>query len=199
VWRSLSNRIIPKVESFLMKEKVDKHGSKNKSLRSSVVLALMKLYQKLPTSIFESKLPKLITCVCNALKNKDSNDRESASDTLSKMAVSLDMKYLPLILSELSISLSEGYKLHVRSATLHLILVSISKVDHQRTAESTEGIATLSLFDRCVPAMLDLIHQGKSVLSYYFTKAFPFFCLTLSAINVRHFRKGERNQGPSRT
>ncbi|KAL3817639.1 hypothetical protein ACHAXA_011727 [Cyclostephanos tholiformis] len=159
VWRSLSNRIIPKVESFLMKEKVDKHGSKNKSLRSSVVLALMKLYQKLPTSIFESKLPKLITCVCNALKNKDSNDRESASDTLSKMAVSLDMKYLPLILSELSISLSEGYKLHVRSATLHLILVSISKVDHQRTAESTEGIATLSLFDRCVPAMLDLIHQ----------------------------------------
>jgi U3 small nucleolar RNA-associated protein 20 len=109
VWRSLSNRIIPKVESFLMKEKVDKHGSKNKSLRSSVVLALMKLYQKLPTSIFESKLPKLITCVCNALKNKDSNDRESASDTLSKMAVSLDMKYLPLILSELSISLSEGY------------------------------------------------------------------------------------------
>ena len=163
VWSSLNNRIIPKVESFLIREKVDKHGSKNKSLRSSVVLALMKLFQKLPVSIFESKLPKLITCVCNALKNKDSNERDTARDTLSKMAVSLDTKYLPLILSELSVSLSEGYKLHVRSATLHSILVAISKVQ-QETDESTEGVITLSLFDRCVPAMLDLIHQGESVL-----------------------------------
>jgi U3 small nucleolar RNA-associated protein 20 len=163
VWRSLNNRIIPKVESFLIREKVDKHGSKNKSLRSSVVLALMKLFQKLPVSIFESKLPKLITCVCNALKNKDSNERDTARDTLSKMAVSLDTKYLPLILSELSVSLSEGYKLHVRSATLHSILVAISKVQ-QEADESTEGVITLSFFDRCVPAMLDLIHQGESVV-----------------------------------
>jgi len=162
VWRSLNNRIIPKVESFLIKEKVDKHGSKNKSLRSSVLLALMKLFQKLPIVTFESKLPKLITCVCNTLKNKDSNERDTARDTLSKMAVSLDMKYLPLILSELSISLHEGYKLHVRSATLHSILVALSKLDRQASVESTDGFVTLSLFDRCVPAMLDLIHQGKS-------------------------------------
>jgi hypothetical protein len=78
------------------------------------------------------------------------------------MAVSLDMKYLPLILSELSISLHEGYKLHVRSATLHSILVAISKLDRQASVDSTDGFVTLSLFDRCVPAMLDLIHQGKS-------------------------------------
>lgn len=162
VWRSLNNRIIPKVESFLIKEKVDKHGSKNKSLRSSVLLALMKLFQKLPIVTFESKLPKLITCVCNTLKNKDSNERDTARDTLSKMAVSLDMKYLPLILSELSISLHEGYKLHVRSATLHSILVALSKLDQQASVDSTDGFVTLSLFDRCVPAMLDLIHQGKS-------------------------------------
>ena len=48
MWRSLKNRIIPKVEEFLIKEKVDKHGTKNKSLRSSVALALMKLFQKFP-------------------------------------------------------------------------------------------------------------------------------------------------------
>lgn len=165
VWRSLNNRIIPKVESFLIREKADKHGSKKKSLRSSIVLALMKLFQKLPTDIFELKLPKLVTCVCNALKNKDSNERDTARDTLSKMAVSLDMKYLPLILTELSVSLSEGYKLHVRSATLHSILVAISKA-YQQTVESSDGIATLSLFDRCVPAMLDLIHQGESFHFY---------------------------------
>ena len=162
VWRTLRNRIIPKVESFMVKEKVDKHGSKSKSIRPSVVLALMKLLQKLPVHIFESDLPKLITVVCNALKNKESNERDAARETLSKMAVGLDMKYLPLILSELSVSLSEGYKLHVRSATLHTLLVAVSKVN--QPTELTDDNSNLSFFDRCVPAMLDLIHQGTSVI-----------------------------------
>jgi U3 small nucleolar RNA-associated protein 20 len=144
----------------MVKEKVDKHGSKNKSIRSSVVLALMKLFQKLPIHIFESDLPKLVTVVCNALKNKDSNERDIARETLSKMVVGLDMKYLPLILSELSVSLSEGYKLHVRSATLHSLLVAITKASQPN--ESNDDKSSLSFFDRCVPAMLDLIHQGKS-------------------------------------
>lgn len=158
MWRTLSNRIIPKVESFLVKEKVDKHGSKVKSIRSSVVLALMKLFQKFPIDAFESKLPKLITVVCNALKNKESNTRDIARDTLSKMVVGVDMKYLPLVLTELSVSLSEGYKLHVRSATLHSILVAISKVYKQPTIDFDSEAVSLP-FDRCVPAMLDLIHQ----------------------------------------
>ncbi|KAL7543114.1 hypothetical protein ACHAXR_013072, partial [Thalassiosira sp. AJA248-18] len=158
VWRTMKNRIIPKVESFLIKEKVDKHGAKVKSLRSSVVLALMKLFQKLPLDTFESRLPKLITVVCNALKSKLSNERDIAHLTLSKMAVSLDMKYLPLILSEMSVSLSHGYMLHVRSAALHSILVAISKVYQQPTVESMDEIVSLP-FDRCVPAMVDLIHQ----------------------------------------
>ena len=161
MWRTLNNRIIPKVEAFSIKEKVDKHGSKVKTLRASVVLALMKLFQKFPTDAFEAKLPKLITIVCNALKNKDSNTRDIARETMSKMAVGLDMKYLPLILTELSVSLSEGYKLHVRAATLHSILVAISKVYKQPSESdvSVGGEATFLPFDRCVPAMLDLIHQ----------------------------------------
>ena len=159
VWRTLSNRIIPKVESFLVKEKKDKKGSTVKSIRSSVVLALMKLFQKFPVHAFESKLPKLITVVCNALKNKDSNTRDIARDTLSKMVVGLDMKYLPLVLTELSVSLSEGYKLHVRAATLHSILVAISKVYKQPTTIDLDNEAVSLPLDRCVPAMLDLIHQ----------------------------------------
>lgn len=163
MWRTLKSRIIPKVESFMLKEKVDKHGSKNKSIRSSVVLALMKLLQKLPIHSFESDLPKLVTVVCNALKNRESNERDIARETLSKMVVGLDLQYLPLILSELSVSLSEGYKLHVRSATLHSLLVALSKICLQ--AEVNHENSNLSFFDRCVPAMLDLIHQGRSLVS----------------------------------
>eukprot|EP00985_Skeletonema_marinoi_P017590 scaffold9708_cov130-Skeletonema_marinoi.AAC.3 len=158
VWRSLKNRIIPKVESFLIKEKTDKSGATVKSLRPSVTLALMKLFQKFPLKIFEEKLPKLITVVCGALRNKESNERDIARETLSKMAVSLDLKYLPLILSELSVALYEGYKLHVRSAALHSILVALSKVYQQPAVQSDDDIASLP-FERCVPAMLDIIHQ----------------------------------------
>lgn len=120
----------------------------------------MKLFQKLPLDTFETKLPKLITVVCNAMKNRLESERDGARETLSKMAVSLDLKYLPLVISEMAVCLSEGYKLHVRSAALHSILVALSKVYQQPAVESVDAIASLP-FDRCVPAMLDLIHQGK--------------------------------------
>lgn len=152
----MNNRIIPKVDSYLVKEKVDHRGNRVTSLRPSIVLALMKLFQKLPVRTFEVKLPKLIATICNALKSKDSNKRDVARETMSKMAVSLELKYLPMILSELAVSLSEGYKLHVRSATLHSIVVALSKT--HRSTGSTCALQDLP-YDRCIPAMLDLIHQ----------------------------------------
>lgn len=158
VWRSLQKRIIPKVESFLTKEKIDRRGIKSKCIRPSVVLALVKLFQKLPTKIFEAKLPQLIKIISTTLRNKDSNEREVARDTMAKIASSLDMKYLPLILSDLSITLSHGYQLHVRAATLHSILVAISSVYQPATVSSIDE-AFLVPFDRCVRAMLDLIQQ----------------------------------------
>jgi U3 small nucleolar RNA-associated protein 20 len=108
--------------------------------------------------MFEDRLPKIITVVCGSLKNKESNERDIAKDTLSKMAVSLDLKYLPLILTELSVSLNEGYKLHVRSAALHSILVALSKVYQHQPVQNDDEVASLP-FERCVPAMLDIIHQ----------------------------------------
>ena len=123
-----------------------------------MVLALVKLFQKLPTKIFETKLPQLIKIISTTLKNKDSNERDVARDTMAKIASSLDMKYLPLILSDLSITLSHGYQLHVRAATLHSILVAISSV-YQPAAVSSIDEACLVPFDRCVRAMLDLIQQ----------------------------------------
>lgn len=153
----MKNRIIPKVETLLQKEKQDNRGSKSKGIRPSVVLALVKLFQKLPTQTFESKLPQLIKIITTTLKNKDSNDRDVARETMAKIASSLDLKYLPLILSDLSVTLSHGYQLHVRAATLHSMLVAISGV-YKLSGNFADGATSLP-FDRCVPAMLDLIQQ----------------------------------------
>jgi hypothetical protein len=57
VWRALEKRLIPKVESLLVKEKSDRGGSKVKILRPPVIMALLKLFKKLPEHIFVSRLP----------------------------------------------------------------------------------------------------------------------------------------------
>ena len=75
VVRTLERRIIPKTEELLTKE-VYKAGRKEKSIRPSIVLALLKLAQKLPKDMFHLKLHRLLAVICDALKNRDSSIRE---------------------------------------------------------------------------------------------------------------------------
>ena len=158
VWRAMERRIIPKTESLLIKEKVDRRGTKVKSLRSSVVLALLKLFQKFPEHFFESRLGRLLTIICDALKSQDSDARDVARQTLAKMAAEMDMKYLSDIIKQLAVTLKEGYQLHVRMATMHTILQELLKVYQPPRLVTTDELSTLS-FDKCIPAMMDLIQQ----------------------------------------
>ena len=150
VWRALEKRIVPKLESTLTKETTDKNGTRVKSLRPSILLALMKLFQKFPTEFFEAKLPRLLTVVCDTLRSKDSNERDVGRTTLAKMVCAMDLKYLSDVVRELAVSLTEGYKLHVRAAAIHTILLELSK------SETNESIA---LAPRCVGGLMDLIQE----------------------------------------
>ncbi len=157
IWKQLNRKLIPSIESYLMKDTVDRNGTKNECLRPQIALALVKLFNKLPNQVFEQKFPRLLTTVCQALKNKESDEREVARKTISRIAASIDIRYLSDILSALATALNEGYKLHVRSATLHSILVAISKV-YERPAYHNSSASTNS-FDNCVPAMMEFIQQ----------------------------------------
>lgn len=154
ILKQMKSRIIPKIESYLVQDKVEQGGRRSERIRAPIALALVKLYQKMPPEIFELKFPRLLTILCNGLANRDSNEREVARDTLSKIAVCIDDKYLLDIVRELAISLSEGFKLHVRSATLHSILFKFSQTSPRRHIEGS-----LSPFDQCVPSMVDIIQQ----------------------------------------
>lgn len=156
IWRALEKRIIPKVESLLMKEVVNR-GEKSKTLRPSIVLAMLKLFQKLPEPYFVGQLPKLLTVICGLLKNRDSNVRDVARTTLAKMVVAMDISFLADVVRELAITLTEGYQLHVRSATLHSILQEISRSYVVPDPEATE--TSLHGFDHAVPGIVDLIQQ----------------------------------------
>lgn len=157
VWRALENRIIPKIQTLLIKEKVDNKGTKVKILRSSVILALMKLFGKFPDNIFHKRLPQLLSVVCSALTSRDSNARDVARVTVSKMVIEMDMIYLPDVLRDLKITLNEGYKLHVLIATVHTILLDLSN-EYCPPASCTCDISAPA-FDKSVPAFMDLIQQ----------------------------------------
>jgi U3 small nucleolar RNA-associated protein 20 len=158
VWRSLENRLLPKLEELLTKETKDKNGSRIKVLRPPIILALVKLLQKFPVEFFEEKLPRVLSVICDALRNKDSNVRDVARNTLSRMVCAMDMKYLADVVREITITLNEGYKLHVRAAVMHSILLDLSKVYEPPTAENLNFGDTFQ-FDVAVPAIMDLLQE----------------------------------------
>jgi U3 small nucleolar RNA-associated protein 20 len=158
VWRALNQRIIPRTEQLLTKSLTDKSGSRIQQLRSPIALALTKLFQKLPFDVLLAKLPRLVLEVCTALRSKDSDCREIARETLAKMAASLGENHLALILKHLATILTEGYQLHVRSATLHSVLLSLSKVYNVTVTSEVSNTNSLP-FDQCIPAIMDLIMQ----------------------------------------
>lgn len=153
VWRTLDRRFIPRLEELLVKQKVDRNGEKMKTLRPSIVLAMVKLFQKLSTEALKSRLPRLLTVICDALKSRESDGRDVARTTLAKIAATIDLAYFADIVRELAVTLCHGYQLHVRIASIHTILQKLAE-DYQPDKHTPE-----MPFDNVVPAIMDLVQQ----------------------------------------
>ncbi len=158
VWRALERRIVPKIEGLLLKEKTEKNGTKTKMIRPSIVLTLMKLFQKFPEDFFESKLPHILTTMCDALRNKDSDARDLARTTMGKIVTGMDLKYLSDVVRELSITLNEGFKLHVRTAVIHTILQELQTI-YAPPEPDARSIPSSSSFDSSIPAIMDILQE----------------------------------------
>ena len=158
VWKALQNKIIPQLEGNLVKEVVKNDGSRLKVLRPPVALALTKLLLKLPVGVFELKLPRLLIMISTTLKSRDSTVRDTSRETLSRIAVILDTKYLSDIIHQLAVSLADGYQLHVRAKTLHTIIRKIADT-RKNENDITKHEPMSPYFDHCIPAIMDLIQQ----------------------------------------
>lgn len=156
VWTSLENRIIPKIEGLLSRETTNKNGDRGKTIRPAIILALVKLFQKFPEEFFDLKLPSILAVICDALRNKDSTARDVARNTLAKVVCSIDLKYLGDVIREVAITLNEGYKLHVRAATIHTILLQLLSI-YEPSLVNEE--ATSVPFDDCTTAIMDLLQD----------------------------------------
>ena len=155
VRKSLEKRLIPMIEKMLTKESKGKRSGE--LLRPAIALAMLKLIQKLPKKSFEDRLHRLLIVICNVLNGRDSTARETARTTLGKMVVSMDVMYLSDVVRQLAISLSEGFRVHVRTATLHTILLQLST--SYFPPSDCAPLQVQPAFDRAIPGCVDLVQQ----------------------------------------
>ena len=93
------------------------------SLRVPVAVSAVKLLKILPSEYIESRLPPILTDVCNILRSRASESRDLTRKTLVDIAVVAGPAYFGFILKELRRALTRGYQLHVLSYTVHSILI----------------------------------------------------------------------------
>lgn len=94
VWRAVTGRLLSSLRAMLTKDVRSKSGGTEKVLRAPVALGMLTLIRRLPATEFELQLQPLIMAVCQSLKSRDSHARDTARDTLAKMARELGPKYL---------------------------------------------------------------------------------------------------------
>ncbi|KAI8602190.1 armadillo-type protein, partial [Dissophora ornata] len=91
-------------------------------IRVPVALAITKLLKALPDVSLRTNLPGLLTSVCQILKSRQQEARDSTRDTLIKITMFLGASYFNFILKEMKGVLLRGYQLHVLGFTLHAML-----------------------------------------------------------------------------
>ncbi|KAG0325092.1 U3 snoRNP protein [Podila humilis] len=94
-------------------------------IRVPVALAITKLLKALPDISLRTNLPGLLTSVCQILKSRQQEARDSTRETLVKITMFLGASYFNFILKEMKGALLRGYQLHVLGFTLHSLLTHL--------------------------------------------------------------------------
>ncbi|KAJ3096729.1 U3 snoRNP protein [Phlyctochytrium planicorne] len=118
--QSTLRRIIPALLG-LLNVKDDDNIERRIPLSVSVAKALRMLSKRHQ----EVELSRLLTTLCNFLKNKRQDVRESTRNSLHKIAIDLGPFFFPFILTELQGSLQKGYQKHVLVYTVHSLLTAV--------------------------------------------------------------------------
>ncbi|KAG0201811.1 U3 snoRNP protein [Mortierella sp. GBA30] len=94
-------------------------------IRVPVALAITKLLKALPDVSLRTNLPGLLTSVCQILKSRQQEARDTTRDTLVKITMFLGAGYFNFILKEMKGALLRGYQLHVLGFTVHAMLTHL--------------------------------------------------------------------------
>lgn len=136
----LTTNFIPELTTF-----VHQKDEAQMSLRIPIAIATVRLVKVLSEEKMSLLLPPVLLDVCNILKSRVQESRDTARRTLAEISSILGANAFGYILKELRTSLARGYQLHVLSYTVHSLLVLIT--------EKT-GIGDM---DYCLPSLVAII------------------------------------------
>ncbi|KAI8844257.1 hypothetical protein BC829DRAFT_446020 [Chytridium lagenaria] len=121
--KAITQRIIPPLLGLL-----NERDDENLERRIPLSISISKALNILPQKTRELELSKLLTKLCQFLKNKRQDVRDSTRNSLKKITLDLGPYFFPFIINELQASLQRGYQRHVLVYTVHHLLTEISTV-----------------------------------------------------------------------
>jgi len=96
------------------------------NLRAILAVVTVKVILVLSADEISTQLPAVIMDVCNILRSRDQEARDTTRKTLADISALVGPSYFDFILKQLRSSLQRGYQIHVLSFTVHSILVSVA-------------------------------------------------------------------------
>ncbi|KAL3241068.1 Utp20p [Nakaseomyces bracarensis] len=154
VLRKMPNKLT-EADSFIREELYPKLMKILSTRNDDTIVARMPLSECIVTLLLgldeENKLsllPGVLTSICQVLRSKSEELRDSVRNSLSKITIKLGSKYLIFIIKELVSALKKGSQVHVLSYTVHYVLRVISdELKHGDLDESAQLIVRVIMED----------------------------------------------------
>ncbi|CAG8499255.1 840_t:CDS:10 [Diversispora eburnea] len=117
IHNTIANRVIPDLKEYL-----SQYDDGNIEIRVPIAFSITKLLKALPQESLRSHLPGLLTTVCQILRSRNQDTRDSTRDTLIRISNFLGPLYFSFVVKELQGALTKGYQLHILGYTLNSLL-----------------------------------------------------------------------------
>ncbi|CAB3405042.1 unnamed protein product [Caenorhabditis bovis] len=108
--------------------------------RTPIALAIVKLLVKLPEAITTRHLHGVILKLCNLMMTHSFDVRETARKTLIQIVKCLGPKYLASVITEISLTMTKGFQVHVAIYSIHSLIVAMKSTLNVGDLDSAIGV-----------------------------------------------------------
>ncbi|XP_015790909.1 small subunit processome component 20 homolog [Tetranychus urticae] len=117
--------------------------------RMPIALAMVRLLDSvlISESAFENHIRAIFTRMCNFLKSRLESIRDASRKILCKIMEILGARYLQILLREMKSMLTKGFRFHVLTYTIYMVLETMSS-----NLKSGD-------LDECAPLLIEIFHQ----------------------------------------
>jgi len=107
---------------------LERHLGNDNNVRIYVAIAIVKVLHRLPEEAMALNLPRLLRKICEVMRSINLDARNESRNTLVAVALELGPSHLSNIITTMTDTLNEGYKLHIRGYSLNALLTGVESM-----------------------------------------------------------------------